>query len=225
MQIIIKIFFTIVIITISFYAVFTVWKHEIDIEALLKKPFNFIPFKKNESNLLLDVTHLRRDSFVYLNADKLTDIGIYLVVKVTNTDAKTLEIADFKVELLAEGIWEKPIPIAFLNKNNLFHVLNNDYKNATRILPTQEMFDRVIKDKQLQLGETVVGIVPFEIERRLGTIEKIRFTVIDILNKSHESIIKLGEKGIIGERQKGYLQSISMEVLDKNVDLSKFIDP
>lgn len=224
MQIIIKVLFTIIIIAMTYYGISRVWKNEIDLEALLKKPFSFIPYKKKEAKLLLNVTHLRRDSLVYLNADKLTDIDIYLVAKVTNTDNKTLEIVDFNVELLANGIWEKPSPIAFLNKNNLFHVLNNDYKNATRIMPSQDMLDRVIKDKQMRPGDTVVGIVPFETEKRLGRIEEIRFTVKDILNRSHQSNIKLGEMGNIGGEPKGYLQSIGMEVLDKNVDLSEFID-
>ncbi len=177
-----------------------------------------------KEKLIIGITHLRRDTFVYLNGGKLTNIDIYLVVKITNTHDKTLEIVDFNVELLANGIWEKPSPIAFLNKNNLFHVLNNDYKNATRIMLSQDMLDRVIKDKQMRPGDTVVGIVPFETERRLGRIEEIRFTVKDILNRPHQSNIKLAEMGNIGGGPKGYLQSIGMEVLDKNVDLSEFID-
>ena len=71
--------------------------------------------------MLIRITHLRRDPFVWLNADMLTNIDIYLVAKITNTNDKAIEIVDYKVEVFADGIWEKASPIAFLNKNNLLN--------------------------------------------------------------------------------------------------------
>jgi hypothetical protein len=179
----------------------------------------FSIFKKKEETLLIAITHLRRDHFVWLNADTLTNIDIYLAVKITNTDNKTIEISDYKVELFADGIWEKTSLIAFLNKNNLFQITNNDYKNATRIRLNLDMLDYVLQNKQIQPGETITGMVPIETNKQLGRIEKIKFTIKDIRNERHEFNIKLEDVGVKG---KEYLQSIIIEVLDKNVDLSSF---
>jgi hypothetical protein len=185
----------------------------------LSKPFSFIPTKQKET-LLFKITHLRRDSFVYLNAGTLTNINIYLVAKITNTDNKAIEIVDYKVELFADGIWQKASLIAFLNKDNLFHIINNDYKNATRIKLNIDMLDHAIQNKQIQLGETIIGMIPIETERQLGRIEKIKFVAKDITNKLHEFNVKLEDVGVKGNE---YIQSIHIGVLDKNVDLSGFV--
>lgn len=173
-----------------------------------------------KETLLIAITHLRRDHLVWLNAGTLTNIDIYLVAKITNTNDKAIEIVDYKVELFADGIWEKPSLIAFLNKNNLFQITNNDYSNATRIKLGVDMLDHAIQNKQIQPGETIVGMVPFETEKQLGRIEKIKFAVKDITNKRHEFNIKLDDVGVEG---KEYIQSIVMEVLDMHVDLSGFV--
>jgi len=216
MQIIIKVLLTVMILAICYFGISRVWKNEIDLVALLTKPFNFIPTKQKES-ILLNVTHLRRDHFAYLNAGELTNIDIYLVVKITNTDDKAIEIIDYKVQLFADGVWEEASPIAFLNKNKLFHITNNDYRNATRIKLEFDMFDRAIQNRQIQPGETIVGMVPIKTEKKLGKIEEVKFVLKDIMNRHHESKIKLENVG--GE----YLQSFGIEVLDKNVDLSGFV--
>jgi len=182
----------------------------------------FSIFKKKEQSVIkketlrIAITHLRRDHLVWLNAGKLTDIDIYLVVKITNSDDKTIEIIDYKVELFADGLWEKASLIAFLNKNNLFHITNNDYSNASRIKLELDMFDHVIQNKQIQPGETIVGMVPIKTEKQLSRIEKIKFSVKDITNKGHEFNVKLEDVGADG---KEYIQSLSMEVLEKHVDL------
>ena len=186
----------------------------------------FSKFKKKEESvidketLLITITHLRRDHLAWLNADTLTNIDIYLVAKITNTDDKATEIVDYKVELFADGIWEKAFLIAFLNKNNLFQITNNDYKNATRIKLEIDMLDHAIQNKQIQPGETIIGMVPIETGKQLGKIEKIKFVVKDITNKLHEFNIKLEDVGVKG---KEYIPSIRIEVLDKNVDLSGFV--
>lgn len=79
------------------------------------------------------------------------------------------------------------------------------------------MLDRVLQNKQIQPGETIGGMVPIETDKQLGRIEKIKFTIKDITNKRHEFNIKLDDVGVKG---KEYMQSFSIEVLDKNVDLS-----
>ena len=186
----------------------------------------FSKFKNKEESaieketLLLAITHLRRDPLVWLNAGTLTNIDIYLVAKITNTDDKAIEIVDYKVELFADGIWEETSLIAFLNKNNLFHITNNDYSNATRIKLELDMLDRALQNKQIQPGETIVGMVPIETEKQLGRIEKIKFAVKDITNKRHKFNIKLEDVGAEG---KEYMQAIGIEVLDKHVDLSGFL--
>lgn len=86
----------------------------------------------------------------------------------------------------------------------------------------QDIFDYVIRNYQIQPGETIIGIVPLKTEKKLAKIEKVKFTLKDIFKRSYEFNIELENIG--GEGQ-GYLQSLSMEVLDKNVDLSKFISP
>ena len=53
-----------------------------------------------------------------------------------------------------------------------------------------------------------------------GKIEEVKFAVKDIVNRRHESNIKLED---VGGEGKEYLQSIGIEVLDKNVDLSGFV--
>ena len=179
----------------------------------------FSIFKKKEETLLLAITHLRRDHLAWLNADTLTNIDIYLAVKITNIDDKAIEISDYQVELFSDGIWEKASIIAFLNKNNLFQITNNDYENATRIRLNLDILDYALQNKQIQPGDTITGMVPIETEKKLGKIEKIRFTIKDIRNEPHEFNIKLEDVGVKG---KEYLQSIIIEVLDKNIDLSGF---
>lgn len=219
MQVVIKVLLTIMILAVCYFGISRVWRNEIDLVALLTKPFSFIPTKQKET-ILFNVTHLRRDPLAYLNADVLTKIDIYLVAKITNTNDKAIEIVDYRIELFADGVWEKVSPIAFLNKNNLFHITNNDYSNATRIKLGLEMFDLAIQNKQIPPGETVVGMIPVRTEKKLGRIEEIRLTVKDIIDRRHELHIKLEDVGVKG---KEYMQSIGMEVLDKNVDLSGFV--
>ena len=219
MQVIIKVLLTIMIIAICYFGISRVWKNEIDLVALLTKPFSFIPTKQKET-ILLKITHLRRDLFAYLNAGTLTNIDINLVVKITNNDDKAIEIIDYKVQLFADGIWEEASPIAFLNKNNLFHITNSDYRNATRIKLEIDMFDLAVQNKQIQPGETIVGMVPIETKKKLGKIEEVKFALKDIMNRRHEFKIKLEDVGVEG---KEYLQSFGIEVLDKNVDLSGFL--
>ena len=82
------------------------------------------------------------------------------------------------------------------------------------------MFDLAVQNRQMQPGETILGMVPIETEKKLGKIEEVKFALKDIMNRRHEFKIKLEN---VGGEGKEYLQSFGIEVLDKNVDLSGFV--
>jgi len=172
-----------------------------------------------EEKLIISITHFLKQPFVYLNGNTLTNIDICLVVKITNAQDKILEITDYEVKLFAEGAWKAASPIPFLNKNNIYFISTQNYKAATRIKFKQEIFDFVVKDKQIQPGETIIGIIPLRTKKDLAKAEKIKFIIKDILGGQQEKNIKI-EK--IGSGKEGYLQSIAMEVLEKNIDLTKY---
>jgi len=213
-----KIIFALVLVGIGVFGM----KMIKDEMGILTSKIRSSPNQTEEKKFIIGITHFLKQPFVYLNGEKLAKLDICLVVKVTNNQDKISEITDYEIELFSEGIWETVLPISFLNKNNTYFISNQNYKAATKMEFDLEIFDFVARNKQIKPGETIVGIVPLQIEKNLPKIEKVKFIIKDIFGSKQEKNINLVE---IGKERKGYLQSLEMKVLEKNVDLTKYKNP
>jgi hypothetical protein len=184
--------------------------------------------KGNRFSIVLSHIILERPLFIY----KTTNNNIYFIdvllrADIVNNDNVFAKINDYSCQMLINNEWITLRRPEFTNQGQFYAIENISTKRASIIKFDKKTIDEQIKDKNIEPGKTITGLMMFYITKddlKKYTIDnntKLKINLYDSLKNKEEHIFNMFNKNVV-DQGVGHLNALAFTIIRKGINLNKY---